>query len=794
MEGLERHWQRAAARGARAFGFAGATVLGLTVPGCALLPQPWGGGADSIVGRVMLPFFFVLLIVQLACGLVAGHRPARALLLAALALWGIGSLQYSEAAADNLVGGAAPGVPFYLVAYILITVYLLTDLPGRGKPSLATWVDALIVAGGTASLAGSALLLTSNYGSITEDASRMVALLYPMLDLLLAALVLAQACTGMRPYGPMTRALAGAFCFLAIADAALSQGIFQSDYNRRPVIDVACGVGLWLLVWAACRARRPEAGPMNAHWLTRLPVALSIGWSFLGLGAAITSPPMIDTSYVLIPAVLTLVAGQARMWLAIRDARGASEARALSLTDELTGLPNRRALTNRLAAMLAEDRPLALMMLDLDGFKEINDGLGHTAGDLLLRRVAQRVRTALPEEVLVVRLGGDEFAMAVPTSDEKRLMTLAQVVLEAIGGAYELDGVALSIEGSIGITVRCDEDDEATDLLRRADVAMYQAKAERSGAVLYDRSRDEFSRDRLKLADALRRAISTEQIEMWYQPQVDARTGEVCGLEALVRWRHPTEGLIPPGEFLPSARRAGLMLPLSMKVVELVVEDIRRWTCEQHADAQLPAVPPVAINVAPPELLGKALVPILLSHLEENRLGSDAVVLEVTEDSFLSEPARAREVLESLHAHGVLVSIDDYGTGYSSLAYLRDLPVQELKIDRSFVSMMDTDERSREIVASTAGLARALSMRVVAEGVEDAATMHRLAEIGVDVLQGYYLARPMPFAEVTPWREAWHLSGQAQYLGGGHGSSPASSAGPPVLVPRQVGVTATLSR
>ena len=304
-----------------------------------------------------------------------------------------------------------------------------------------------------------------------------------------------------------------------------------------------------------------------------------------------------------------------------------------------------------------------------------------------------------------------------------------------------VDGLTLSTDASIGITVRDRNDTASSELLRRADVAMYEAKHRRLGVARYSADDDDFSRDKLKFSDELRRALAENQLVLWYQPQVDAATRRICGLEALVRWQHPKHGLISPGEFLPVARRTGLMQSLSEEVSRIAVNDVARWQVSHD-------VPRVAINCAPPELMSGIFVPRLSSYLAEAGVSPDRIVIEVTEESFLSEPERARELLLNIRSEGYQISIDDYGTGFSSLSYLRDLPVQELKIDRSFVSVMRTDRRSRMIVASTFQMASALGMRTVAEGVEDAPTTADLVEMGADVLQGYYLSRPLPPEQV----------------------------------------------
>ncbi|MDT4942212.1 MAG: diguanylate cyclase, partial [Pseudonocardiales bacterium] len=418
-------------------------------------------------------------------------------------------------------------------------------------------------------------------------------------------------------------------------------------------------------------------------------------------------------------------------------------------TDELTGLPNRRALRERVDQSIKRGNAFAVAVLDLDGFKDINDTLGHLAGDDVLERVGQRIREAVPAFTTVARLGVDEFGILVPLADGALLQQAAIDVLAVLGEPLRVEGIDITLSASVGfVEWTCGEAIGSTELLRRAEVAMYRGKDVRSSVVGYDPLYDDYSKARLRVADELRRGIANGELEVWYQPQVDASTLRPCALEALVRWRHPTDGLLSPVAFLPAARRAGLMPLLSQEVVRLAVADAARW---HAAGLELR----VAVNCAPPELLSGVFLPRLHEAIAQAHLPADSLVLEVTEDSFIAEPERARELLLDIREHGVQIAIDDYGTGFSSLRYLRDLPVDELKLDRTFVAAVCTDERSRTIVASTVQMAIALGLRTVAEGVEDAATAAELIAMGVTAFQGYYFSRPMPSAEVAGWLTDW---------------------------------------
>lgn len=387
------------------------------------------------------------------------------------------------------------------------------------------------------------------------------------------------------------------------------------------------------------------------------------------------------------------------------------------------------------------------MLVDLDGFKEINDSLGHTAGDSLLRTMAARLQFVSPPEALVARLSADEFGLVLPGQDETTASAFGEEVLDALRKPVRVDGLELAVSGSIGLASRHTEDAEPSAVLRRADVALNLAKDRRNTISVYDPDRDEYSRQRLRVAAELREGIASGQLEIWYQPQIKSATLEVCGVEALVRWRHPADGLIPPGVFLPVARRSGLMASLSEVVVRQVIRDTRMWQTNGLRFT-------VAVNIAPPELLSGPVLARLFHDAASSALDPGSIVIEVTEDSFIAEPGRARAVIDDIRKHGHQVSIDDYGTGFSSLAYLRELPVSELKIDRTFIGDL-FDVRNQLIVASTQQMAQGLGLRTVAEGVEDAETARTLIDLWIDVLQGYHFAKPMPLDEVTEWVSSW---------------------------------------
>ena len=710
------------------------------------LPGSSSGPAVRTALLATLAVFFVLLLARLVHA--ANRQPARRIQLLILAggvaSWAAGSATLSASQAVSAVTFPAPGEALYLASYVGIAGFLLLDVRRRELPTATVWLEAAVVCCASACLAAF-VVLTPLSGTFPRGGLvLLLAVLYPLLDLILATVVLAQVLLRRRERSVRSATLAIGFLALAAADSSFILSLARDDYTSSVALDLMWGVSFALIVGGACaRTARTTSQPVDQQ-----STGVLLAASGVALAVLVLHPGGVIGWCVTAPATVTLVCAGARMLLALREARGAAEALRLSLTDELTNLPNRRALLAATDQRLAAGAPLGLMLLDLDGFKDVNDSLGHGAGDEVLVTMARRMRSVLDADVLVARLGGDEFSVLVPGGDELALLETAQLLRAALQEPLRVETLELSLDASVGITVRDEADSSATELLRRADIAMYQAKQSGAGALLFDASQDGFSRHRLRRGEDLRQAIDGGQLRVWYQPQVDSRTREVVAVEALVRWQHPTEGLLSPVAFLADARSCGLMQALSEAVVELVLADTRRW-----ADAGFTFR--VALNSAPPELLGGRLLPLLFARLDALGLPGSRLLVEVTEDCFLAEPGRARDVLHELRAHDVQAAIDDYGTGFSSLAYLRDLPVQELKIDRSFVAAAATDERSRMIVQTTAQLAHALGLRLVAEGIEDAAADEAMLALGADVLQGYHVARPMPADEVAPWVRRW---------------------------------------
>ena len=376
-------------------------------------------------------------------------------------------------------------------------------------------------------------------------------------------------------------------------------------------------------------------------------------------------------------------------------------------------------------------------MVDLDRFKDLNDTLGHHAGDLLLVNLGARLREAVGSRGLVARLGGDEFALLLPGAGLAQATDIGRRIGAALQAPFEIDGLEVVMDASIGAALCPDHGATADELLQRADVAMYQAKDARTGFQIYDPSRDRHSRERLQLIAELRHALERDELVLHYQPKVNLATGLVDGVEALVRWQHPVHGLRGPGAFLPHAEHTALMRPLTLHVLETALAQLAAWRAD-GLDLH------IAVNLAVQNLLDLRTPGQIARALERHGLPPQALTLEVTESLMLHDPQRAGEVLADLAELGVDLALDDFGTGYSSLEHLKRLPVNELKIDKSFVMTMDRDPADRAIVASTAALGRSLGLRVVAEGVESRASASVLAAIGCDLAQGFYYSPPVP--------------------------------------------------
>lgn len=419
-----------------------------------------------------------------------------------------------------------------------------------------------------------------------------------------------------------------------------------------------------------------------------------------------------------------------------------------ALHDPLTDLPNRKLLHNRLQQELLRgertSKQLVLIMMDLNRFKQINDTLGHHAGDLVLQQTAERLTNIFRKTDTVARLGGDEFSILLPETNLEQAITLILKVLKDFTKPFTVENQPLNVNISIGLAEFPTHGNDVNILIQRADVAMYIAKQNKLGYSIYDQNKDSHSIGRLALMSDLRNAIKTESLELYFQPKVDISSGNVIGAEALLRWDHPQRGFIQPEEFIPLAEQTGLIKPLTQWVIEKSITQCAEWI-ENDIDLIM------SINLSIHNLHDTGLIQYIQDALSRHQLSADHLMLEITEGDIMSEPLRARDTLKKINKAGVKLSIDDFGTGYSSLSYIKKLPIDEIKVDRSFVMEMTEDNDDDVIVLATIELAHNLGFKIVAEGVHDKQTWERLKELECDIAQGHYISKALNATEFSAW-------------------------------------------
>ena len=675
--------------------------------------------------------------------------PGRAAPLAlgfALLSWSIGDLLLTFGS----LGGKNPPTPswadlfylgFYPLAYIA-TVQLLRKAMGRlSRPN---WLDGLV-----AGLGASAVCAAFAFHDIVHAAggsalSAATNLAYPVGDLLLLSLVIG---------GTVLLSGRGTTPWFLLA-AGISLNVFGDTFNlfQSGILDsrvgsdvnaIAWPVSIVLMsmsVWLKPRSLDPMRVQRTAGFM--LPsVAAVAGLSILVAG---TVHPV--TRVALGLATATLVVVGARLSLSARDLRLVTEERhRQSQTDELTGLGNRRHLLHVIDTYFTDfndpwtaERTLAFLYIDLNRFKEINDSFGHPAGDELLRQLGPRLMRAVPTSGSVFRLGGDELAVLLVDANAEEATEVAERILAEVMEPFFLHKLSASVGASIGIALAPQDATEGTGLMWCADTAMYRAKLGNIPHVFYDQGIDG-GEQLLNLVEELRDAVEEGKFVLHYQPQLDLRTGEVRAVEALIRWPHPRLGLVPPLKFIPLAEDAGLMWALTTWVLGEAMAQCAAWRSTGRMLA-------VSVNVTTTNLLQEGFTDLVVDLLQQNGLPGSALVIEITETSIIIDFARSKAVIEELRDLDIIVSIDDFGAGFTSLAYLSSLAVGELKLDRTFISGLSGDgkERDLELVRATIQLGHDMRLRVVAEGIEDVATLDLLSELGCDLAQGYYISRPMP--------------------------------------------------
>jgi len=652
-------------------------------------------------------------------GMVASH-------VVAGALWSFGFSQQDLSPADAVWGLG------YVLAFIGVVLYLRHRV---GDAYGALWLEVVGITTYLAAIATAVLIgpiVAQGYSTGTAALN----ILFPCASAGFWSVVLAAgSMSGRRPQR-QDLLLTGAFLVTGLADTLYVLSLTGWTGGVDAVVGIGWGLGM-LLICASAWSPPSAAGAIRVGgWWE---VAPTVSWMLAGgivlFVGRFTPVPMIAS----VLALAAIAVAALRTALVTRDVRSLVVHRRQALTDDLTGLPNRRALAQHLELLTRDEgaggRTAALLIADLDGFKELNDALGHSAGDALLVEVGRRLSDV--RGAWALRLGGDEFAALVEVPHDPH--TVATAMLEALARPVSIDELSVAVAASIGIARFPQDARTSGELLRRADVAMYDAKRRRAGIATYAPQRDGYTRTRVTLAADLQRAIADPAVAgLWvaFQPQVRMDTRAVVGVEALVRWSHPAHGAVSPAELLPLAERTGALGPLTDWILDQAVGTAAAWRADGHGAR-------VSVNVSALTLIDAGLPDRVAATLARHGVPPAALVVEVTEDAVMSDAQRSREVLDALAGLGASVSVDDFGTGHSSLAQLRRIGASELKIDRSFVIGMTTDRFDREVVGAVAGLGRRLGMRLVAEGVEDEETLLALAAIGCEVAQGYAIARPM---------------------------------------------------
>jgi diguanylate cyclase len=692
---------------------------------------------------------YEVIVVGMLFARAFSGRPGRAIPLVlggAVLAWALGDIVLTW----ETWGGATAPVPsladvfyiaFYPLAYAAIVLMLRKELK-RLLP--ATWLDGAIAGLGAAAVVAAfafhaVLMAVGGAGLSTLGVG--VLLVYPIGDAVLLALVVGG-----------TAVLSGRrlpWLLFATACAVNTIGdtfnlIGSSSHVGTVLNGVAWPVAITLIsisVWVPPGRRElVETGKLPGFLL---PGAGALAALVILLVGSLEHQ-VVAVAVAL--AAATLVVVGVRLALSVRGLRSLTEERhRQAVTDELTGLGNRRQLTSLLDAYFEDQvdpatppRSLAFLFIDLDHFKEINDSFGHSAGDELLRQLGPRLTSSLRDTDVLVRIGGDELGAVLVDSDPSYAAGLAQRVTALLEQPFVLNGVSVRISASIGIASAPADAGDSVGLMRCADVAMYRAKLTHQPFEVYTASIDDGG-NRLALVEELRAAVEGERLVLHYQPQVDLRNGEVIAAEALVRWPHERLGLIPPLEFLPLAEEAGLMGPLTRLVLDQAIAQCAVWRAAGSRIA-------MSVNVSSSNLLDPGFIEVVKATLRRHRVPAAALILEMTETTIIRDFAACQSVIEELRGLGLGVSIDDFGSGFTSLAYLGSLPITELKLDRTFIGGLSANGREQDLklVRATIELGHALGLVVVAEGIETLATLELLALLGCDRAQGYFTGRPVP--------------------------------------------------
>jgi diguanylate cyclase len=683
-------------------------------------------------------------IVLVQCALSKVRRPERWVwisLAVAIASFNIGNI------VNGVILARSETIPvpsfadlawlmFYPFAYVSVVRLLRIRF---AEVPRSIWLDGLVGGAGLAALTAAVA-----FGPIADAAtgSRLAVatnLAYPTADLFLVVLiVVAFAMESWRPSRSLVLFGFGMLCFV-VADTIYLFQIATDTYEEASPFTPLWPLGIMLMAASArCQPTPPKAGATSEHRFSAIIVPAAFLLSSLALLFADHYFKFSGVATAL--AVLSILAGLVRFALTYREVQSLARSRQEARTDELTSLGNRRAFLENAHTILearAIDQAVSLLLLDLNRFKEVNDSLGHHVGDELLRLIGARLRTCTYDTDILARLGGDEFAILLNNADEHAASTIARRIGETLTEPFDLDGLAVRVGASIGVACAPAHGETVSELLQRADIAMYEAKRTGSDHQVYFAERDHNTRERLETIAELREGIGSGQLTLRYQPKVDATTEAISSVEALVRWNHPTRGLLAPDQFLQHAEHGGLMRQLTDAVLEMVLRDLAAWRVHQPELS-------CAVNLSVTNLLDESFPERVKSSVARHGVAASSLIFEITENLILSDPERARESVIALRNIGARVSLDDYGTGYSSIAYLRQLPLDELKLDRSFVMGLANDPMAITFISTARQLASGLGLKLVAEGIETLEMWEAVKLAGCDAGQGYHFAKPMP--------------------------------------------------
>lgn len=706
----------------------------------------------SLLWNGWMPDGFELIVSGLCIARGMVRQSGRAVALAlgfGLLSWSLGDTTWTV---QSLVGtsnatrllGALFYMGFYPLAYVAIVAFMRGRLRGISAPTL---LDGAVAALGAAAVCAAFAFQGSEYAVSNDALTKATNLAYPLGDLLLLGLV-AGAATLLSGRGTLPWLVLAGVCVLnCIGDTV---NLFQSSEGHLRV-DVISHVLAWPLaglLMASAVWLRPRPVDLlasqkpSSFWLPGLAAA-----SGLAVLVAATGGDFSPIATAL--AISSLVAAGVRLVWSTQRLRALTEHRHhQSVTDELTGLGNRRYLYDLFGAFFLDQadatairRTLTFMFVDLDRFKEINDSFGHLAGDELLKQLGPRLMSSLGANDVLVRYGGDEFGVVLVDKSADHAAWVAKQLKSSLGEPFQLNGVSVTVSASIGIAMAPTDANDAGGLLDCADVAMYRSKIGRCPFAFYDQRLD--SENKWRLGDELGLAIEQHQFVLHYQTQLDLRSGQIAAVEALVRWHHPRLGLLGPAKFLPLAEQAELMPALTALLLDDALAQGSKW-------AQAQPTLTVSVNISATNLLNEGFTDLVRDLLSRHRFPPSRLTLEITETSVIDNFDQAKLVIDELASVGVIVSVDDYGAGFTALSYLTSLAVRELKLDMRLITNLASAprERDRELVRSTIELGHTLGLRVVAEGIEDEATLDLLRQLQCDFAQGYFISRPVPADQV----------------------------------------------